>query len=271
MRLRNNIDKIRLSFYKDKEPYLNLYNIMGFYPHRLKLYQTALRHRSCHDAGRGNVNNERLEFLGDAVLGAVVADILYKKYTKRQEGFLTTLRSKLVCRETLNQLAVTIGLDKLVLHSNNLQLTRHSSLNGNAFEAFIGAIYLDRGYRFCYQFMEEVIFAKYLDIEKISSTDANFKSKLIEWCQKHQLKIVFEVKETKEDNASKFFSEVFIEGVFCGKGVGYSKKDSHQGAAHSALKKVQGDVGFVNKLFDARTANKKAKEQNDISQEQKQE
>ena len=242
---------------------------MGFYPHRLKLYQTALRHRSCHDGGRGNVNNERLEFLGDAVLGAVVADILYKKYNKRQEGFLTTLRSKLVCRETLNRLAVTIGLDKLVLHSNNLQMTRNSSLNGNAFEAFIGAIYLDRGYKFCYQFMEEVIYAKYLNIDKISTTDDNYKSKLIEWCQKHQLKVNFQVtNETMEDNVPKFFSEVYIEGVFCGKGVGYNKKDSHQGAANSALKKVHGDVSFVNKLFEARNANKSAKSQSAADKEQ---
>ena len=177
MRIRNKIDKIRLSFLKDKEPYLNLYKIMGFYPHRLMLYQTALRHRSCQGKQKSNLNNERLEFLGDAVLGAIVADILYNKYRNRQEGFLTTLRSKLVKRETLNQLAVQIGLDKLVLHSSHLHVTRNSSLNGNAFEAFIGAIYLDRGYKRCYQFMTERIFAHYLNIEKIANTEENFKSK----------------------------------------------------------------------------------------------
>ena len=258
MRICNSIDKIRLSFIRNQEPYFNLYKIMGFYPHHIKLYETALRHRSCHDGTHGKVNNERLEFLGDAVLGAVVADILFKKYANRQEGFLTTLRSKLVCRETLNQLAVTIGLDKLVLHGNNFQFTRRSSLNGNAFEAFIGAIYLDRGYSYCYKFMQDRIFANYLDIDKISTTDDNFKSKLIEWCQKHQLKVSFQVSdETVENNVPKFFCEVSIEGVFCGKGVGYSKKDSHQGAAHSALKKVRGDVSFVNKLFEARAANNK--------------
>lgn len=255
MRIRNKIDKIRLSFLKDKEPYLNLYKIMGFYPHRLMLYQTALRHRSCQGKQKSNLNNERLEFLGDAVLGAIVADILYNKYRNRQEGFLTTLRSKLVKRETLNQLAVQIGLDKLVLHSSHLHVTRNSSLNGNAFEAFIGAIYLDRGYKRCYQFMTERIFAHYLNIEKIANTEENFKSMLIEWCQKGQLKVTFETTdEFKEDNTPKFVSEVFIEGISCGKGSGYTKKESHQNASRSAIGKVKSDVGFVNKLFEAHNA-----------------
>ena len=255
MHISNHIDKIRLYFRKDKEPYLNLYKIMGFYPHNLSLYKTALRHRSCHENGEGNKNNERLEFLGDAILGAVVADILYKKYKKRQEGFLTTLRSKLVCRETLNKLAVTIGLNKLVLYSSSYQFTHNSSLNGNAFEAFIGAIYLDRGYYYCYKFMEESIFAHHLNIEKIATTEDNYKSKLIEWCQKHQLKVAFQMtSETMEGNTPKFTSEVIIEGIICGKGIGYTKKESHQNAAHAAMSKVRGDVAFVNKLFAAHNA-----------------
>ncbi len=258
MRIGNYIDKVRLSLRKDKEPYLNLYSIMGFYPHDLKIYQTALRHRSC-SGHNSNVSNERLEFLGDAVLGAVVADVLYKKYPNKQEGFLTTLRSKLVCRETLNKLAVQVGLDKLVLHSEHFHMTHNSSLNGNAFEAFFGAIYLDRGYDYCYQFMTEVIFAHYLNIGKIATVDDNYKSKLIEWCQKHQLKVNFEiVSEKMEGNNPKFVSQVLIEGVACGKGSGYSKKESHQTAARTAMQKVKSDVNFVNRLFEARNAQREA-------------
>lgn len=233
---------------------------MGFYPHNPKLYQTALRHRSCHvpHTKKGeNINNERLEFLGDAVLSAVVAEILYKRYNKNQEGFLTTLRSKLVKRETLNQLAVQIGLDKLVLHSNNIPLTHNSSMNGNAFEAFLGAIYLDRGYNYCKWFMTEKIFSTHIDIDKIANTEENFKSMLIEWCQKNQLKVQFKIvgEEIESSNVPKFYSEVDIEGVTCGHGNGYTKKESHQNAARSAMKKVKSNVAFVNKLFEARNKN----------------
>ncbi|MBR4591557.1 MAG: ribonuclease III [Bacteroidaceae bacterium] len=256
----NVIDKIRLTFIKNKEPYLNLYNIMGFYPHNPRLYQTALRHRSCHNphTKKGeSTNNERLEFLGDAVLSAVVADILYKQYNKSQEGFLTTLRSKLVKRETLNQLAVQIGLDKLVLHSNNVPITHNSYMNGNAFEAFLGAIYLDRGYKYCKWFMDNKIFNKHLDIDKIAKTEENFKSMLIEWCQKNQLKVQFKIvdEEMESNNVPKFYSIVDIEGVVCGHGNGYTKKESHQNAARSAMKKVKSNVAFVNKLYETRNQN----------------
>lgn len=256
--LENYIDKIRLLFRKDKEPFLKLYDIMGFYPHDISIYTQALMHRSCRQRGGNNkmVNNERLEFLGDALLSAVVADVLYERFKGQQEGFLTTLRSKIVKRETLNELAVNIGLDKLVRHSDHVGNAHNNYMNGNAFEAFFAAIYLDRGYDYCMQFMKERIFTKYIDIDKISVKEENFKSKLIEWCQHYQCKFDFVVTAEKLEggNAPKFFSEVVIEGVSCGKGTGYSKKESHQQAAQSAYKKVRSNVGFVNQLMEMRNS-----------------
>lgn len=248
------LDKIRLFFRKEKEPFLNLYNILGFIPDDISLYQIALRHKS-FKAGGSKVNNERMEFLGDAILGAIVADILYVKYPKEQEGYLTDLRSKLVKRESLNRLAVQIGLDKLVKHSDKMVATHNSYMNGNAFEAFIGAIYLDKGYDACKEFIGERILTHTVDVNKVANKEENFKSRLIEWCQKYQLECEFKItgeKKIADQNAIKFFSEITIEGVTCGKGSGFSKKESHQKAAKDVMKTLKSNVPFVNSLFDAR-------------------
>ncbi|MCR4834878.1 MAG: ribonuclease III [Bacteroidaceae bacterium] len=229
---------------------------MGFYPHDLSLYRVALMHRSTTSTNRQmrHINNERLEFLGDAILGAVVADIVYERYKDQQEGFLTTLRSKIVKRETLNDLAVKIGLDKLVIHSDRIASSHNNYMNGNAFEAFIGAIYLDRGYDFCMSFIKERILQYYINIDKMSQKEENYKSKIIEWCQRYQCQFDFVITNEKMEagNAPKFYAEVVIEGLTCGKGTGYSKKESHQNASHQAFKKVQSDVNFVNSIMDRR-------------------
>ena len=254
--IENAIDHVRLLLRKDKEPYLRLYSIMGFYPHDLSLYRVALMHRSTTSTNRQmrHINNERLEFLGDAILGAVVADIVYERYKDQQEGFLTTLRSKSVKRETLNDLAVKIGLDKLVIHSDRIASSHNNYMNGNAFEAFIGAIYLDRGYDFCMSFIKERILQYYINIDKMSQKEENYKSKIIEWCQRYQCQFDFVITNEKMEagNAPKFYAEVVIEGLTCGKGTGYSKKESHQNASHQAFKKVQSDVYFVNSIMDRR-------------------
>ena len=261
------LDTIRLLFISEKKPFLHLKSILGFYPHNIKLYQMALIHKSVayyeHEKQKkekkfiGNtsknrasnitlarINNERLEFLGDAVLGAVVSDILYQNYGKKQEGFLTNLRSKLVCRKTLNKLAVDIGLDKLIKHTGAVTTGHNSFMNGNAFEAFIGAIYLDRGYNHCYRFMNDVVFKRYINIDKEAKQNGNFKSSLIEWCQKHQFQFTFVQEEYRENNCRNvpvFHSQVLIEGISCGFGDGYSKKESDQNAAKEALKNVKCD------------------------------
>ena len=272
--IENTIDRVRLLLRKDKEPYLRLYNIMGFYPHDLSLYRVALMHRSTTSTNRKmrHVNNERLEFLGDAILGAVVADIVYDRYKKQQEGFLTTLRSKIVKRETLNELAVKIGLDKLVIHSERMIAAHNNYMNGNAFEAFIGAIYMDRGYEYCMYFMKERILQDFIDIDRMSNKEENYKSKIIEWCQHYQCQFDFVVTDEKMEsgNAPKFFSEVHIEDVVCGKGTGYSKKESHQQAAQQAYRKVQSDVKFVNMLIDRRNQRINGKKEAQPQQSQKQ-
>ena len=194
--LRNQIDKIRLLFRKDKESYFFFYKILGFYPRNIQLYQQALLHKSTSirsEKGRP-LNNERLEFLGDAILDAIVGDIVYKHFEGRREGFLTNTRSKIVQRETLNKLAVEIGLDKLVKYSTRSS-SHNSYMYGNAFEAFIGAIYLDQGYERCKRFMEEKIFKNYIDLDKMSRKEVNFKSKLIEWSQKSKVEVSFELIE----------------------------------------------------------------------------
>jgi len=254
--IENTIDHVRLLLRKDKEPYLRLYNIMGFYPHDLSLYRVALMHRSTTSNNRQmrHINNERLEFLGDAILGAVVTDIVYERYKNQQEGFLTTLRSKIVKRETLNDLAVKIGLDKLLIHSDRLISSHNNYMNGNAFEAFMGAIYLDRGYDYCMYFIKERILTRYINIDKMSQKEENYKSKIIEWCQHYQCQFDFVITNEKMEagNAPKFYAEVMVENVSCGKGSGYSKKESHQNAAQQAFKKVQSDVSFVNSIMERR-------------------
>lgn len=240
--LRNLTEKIRLLFVKNRASYLCFYKILGFVPRDITLYQQALMHKSLTqrtDEGRP-VNNERLEFLGDAILDAVVADIVYKHFEGKREGFLTNTRSKIVQRETLNKLAVQIGLDKLMKYATRSS-SHNSYMYGNAFEAFIGAIYLDRGYADCKRFIEERIFVPFIDLEKLSRKEVNFKSKLIEWSQKNKYVISFELIEQclDKENNPIFRSEVLVEGLAAGAGTGYSKKESQQNAADMALRKLK--------------------------------
>ena len=161
---------------------MSLSKILGFYPDNLQIYEQALLHKSSSvETGDGKwLNNERLEFLGDAILDAVVADIVYLHFEGKREGFLTNTRSKIVQRETLNKLAVEIGLDKLIKSSTRTS-SHNSYMYGNAFEAFVGAIYIDQGYDKCKMFLEEKIIKRYIDLDKLSRKEVNFKSKLIEW------------------------------------------------------------------------------------------
>ena len=261
--LRNQIDKIRLLFRKDRESYLCFYRILGFFPRDIRIYHQALLHKSTllrSEEGRP-LNNERLEFLGDAILDAIVGDIVYRHFEGRREGFLTNTRSKIVQRETLNKLAVEIGLDKLVKYSSRSS-SHNSYMYGNAFEAFIGAIYLDQGYDRCKQFMEQKIFRHYIDLDKMSRKEVNFKSKLIEWSQKNKMEVSFELIEQflDKENNPMFHTEVRIEGVSAGKGTGYSKKESQQNAAQMALKKLKSDRDLLAGI-EAAKAHAEAEEQ----------
>ena len=239
--LRNQIDKIRLLFRKDRESYLCFYRILGFFPRNIKVYQQALLHKSTllrSEKGRP-LNNERLEFLGDAILDAIVGDIVFRHFEGRREGFLTNTRSKIVQRETLNKLAVEIGLDKLV-KSSTRSSSHNSYMYGNAFEAFIGAIYIDQGYERCMQFMKERIFKNYIDLEKMSRKEVNFKSKLIEWSQKNKMEVSFELIEQflDKDYNPMFHTEVRIEGLSAGKG----EVDAAKLANHAQVQAVAAPV-----------------------------
>lgn len=266
----NITDKIRLLFRKDKEPYLCFYRILGFYPHNISIYQQALLHKSSSiKAGKGRLlNNERLEFLGDAILDAVVADIVYKRFEGKREGFLTNTRSKIVQRETLNYIGKQIGLDKLIKYTTK-QSSHNSYMCGNAFEALIGAIYLDRGYGACKMFMEERIIKQYLNLEKISRKEVNFKSKLIEWSQKNKFEISFELLEQShdEDQNPVFESQILVENIAAGKGKGYSKKESQQEAAHETLNKIKNDPQFIDIIFAAKAEREKAENPTNTEEE----
>ena len=251
----NLIDRIRLLFRKDRESYLCFYRMLGFWPRDIRFYEQSLLHKSLSVKSEqgGFVNNERLEFLGDAILDAVVADIVYRNFEGKREGFLTNTRSKIVSRESLNHVADQIGLSKLIKYSIR-NSTHNSNVGGNAFEALIGAIYLDRGYEYCKYFMEHRIIGQYIDLKKVSRKEVNFKSKLIEWSQKNKVLLRYELvsQSLDEFNSPIFETEVFLEGISVSKGKGYSKKESQQNAAHESMNKIKKDSVFVETLFAAK-------------------
>jgi ribonuclease-3 len=237
--------------------------MLGFYPHDIRIYEQALLHRSSSvKSNQGRlVNNERLEFLGDAILDAVVGDIVYQKFEGKREGFLTNTRSKIVSRESLNHVAEQIGLSKLIKFSIR-HASHNSYMGGNAFEALVGAIYLDRGYAYCKDFMENRIIGQYMDLNKVSRKEVNFKSKLIEWSQKNKVTIVFDLinQSLDEFNSPVFESEVLIEGIHACKGKGYSKKESQQIAAHETLNRIKKDSAFVESIFAAKALREEPQE-----------
>ena len=234
----NIIDRIRLPFRKEKELYSSLYQIMGLYPHNISYYKMALMHKSVmHRNKKGKpVNNERLEFLGDAILDATVGDIVYRHFSGKREGFLTNTRSKLVQRDTLNKLANELGINKLILSSGHT-ISHNSYMGGNAFEALVGALYLDRGYDACMVFLKERILKQIINIDKVAYKEVNFKSKLIEWSQKNRIKLNFKLlEEAKDKDGSPVFSyQIILEGIEGCSGKGFSKKESQQKASKDTL------------------------------------
>ena len=233
--------KVRLLFRLEKDPYLRFfYSLLGFLPQDISLYKLALRHRSNgFDHRRGN-NNERLEFLGDAILEAVVTDVLYRHFPDKMEGFLSNTRAKIVQRETMNRLALEMGLDQFLSVNQNVAL---SSINiyGNALEAVIGAVYLDRGYNRAVQFVKNKLLKSHLDLSEVAVEEINFKSHLIEWGQKRKIGVSFSSVDIAPATAKvpEFKTEVIIGVKIAGTGVGGSKKESQQRAAEEALGKIK--------------------------------
>ena len=254
--LSNLLDRIKLHFQKDSELRKALHGMLGFYPRNLEIYRIALAHKSHvyrNRKGR-SFNNERLEFLGDAILEAVVSDIVFHRFERRSEGFLTSTRSKIVQRSSLNRLAKEIGLERL-LQVPSQRRGHNSNIGGNAFEALVGAIYLDRGYKTCQWFVENKIVGCLLDIENVANKEVNFKSKLLEWTQKNRVQVDFENEETlDEKNDSPLFnSTILLEGLTAGEGRGYSKKESQQRASRDALTRLRREPLFVESIFDEKS------------------
>ena len=255
--MKNLFDRAKLFFSKDREFRSALYDIMGFCPHNIDLYRTAFAHKSqeyrSKKLGNKPLNNERLEFLGDAVLETVVSHIVYRHFPNKREGFLTNTRSKIVSRESLGKLAKELHIDRLI-QSQTHSRTHNSYLGGNSFEALMGAIYLDRGFRYAFRFVEQRIIGAVLDLESVASKEVNFKSKLLEWSQKNRIRLEFKDSATDTDKANgpSFLTTIVIEGLYAGEGMGYSKKESHQTAAKDALTKLRREPQFLDSVFRAK-------------------
>lgn len=220
----------------------SLKKILGFKPGNLKIYENAFIHRSASFTlpdGK-KVNNERLEYLGDAVLDAILSDYLFGLFPDANEGFLTKIRSRIVNREVLNQLALAMGIDKILISHINVQHPTQN-LYGDAFEALLGAIFLDKGFKRTKKLFLKKVLNKYLDINKVVNTDTDYKSLVFEWVQKNKSDLVFTYKEEYNFQKKKsiFSAILFIDKQEFGKGIGSSKKEAEQEAARLALKRIK--------------------------------
>jgi ribonuclease-3 len=237
------LSRLKLLSQEDKKLIASIQHIVGSRPVNLKPYKIATQHSSI---AKPTVNgfkesNERLEFLGDAVLGLVVADYLFKIYPFKDEGFLTELRSRIVSRDSLNNVARKIGVNHIVkFDARRKTPNSHKSIYGNTLEALIGAVYLDRGFKTCQQFIVSKLLIEQYDIDEILSTTKNYKSKLIEWTQKNGKTISFEHLETKEKSHYKeFVMQVLIDDEPRARGQGLSKKKAEQDASREACKTLE--------------------------------
>ncbi|MEG1635773.1 MAG: ribonuclease III [Rikenellaceae bacterium] len=231
----------RRVFSKNKHFYKIIHNLFGIYANNIELYKLALIHKSASlQLEDGTfINNERLEFLGDAVIEAVVSDMIYIEYPFEDEGFLTQLRSKIVSRNSLNDISEKIGLSEHIISQNNLPST-NKHLSGDAFEAMMGAIYLDKGYDYANRLLINKIFAQYIDLSSITETETDFKSRLIEWCQKNRQKAIIDSKQSNlfSEQHPQFQTEISIGSKVISYGIGDSKKEAEQRAAKNALEKL---------------------------------
>ena len=226
---------IRRNFGRNKSYYKIIDDMFGFIPNNIELYKLALVHKSASiDIGGQTINNERLEFLGDAVLESITSDYLFIEYPEYDEGKLTKLRSKLVSRQSLNAIACKLGLDKHIICCRSINATQ-KHIFGDAFEAMIGAIYLDQGYNFANRLLINKIYSTNLSLEEVDETETDFKSRLIEWGQKNHHTVVFRTKGTPTGAGAtrSFRCTILIDNLEVGHGIGTSKKEAEQHAAQS--------------------------------------
>lgn len=224
-----------LAYKRSSDKHLSEYinNILGFYPRNVVLYQLAFTHKSVSDekVGKYRLSNERLEYLGDAVLEIVVADYLFRKFPTEQEGFLTEMRSRIVSRASLNRLSQKLGFEDFIKHAPDTG-GGFRSIGGNAFEALMGAIYLDRGFEFAKNIVINRIIKMHIDLDQLQQTDVNFKSKLLEWSQKHKKHTSFNLLNGNGANHQKLYVvQVVINDEEFGQASDYSIKGAEQLAA----------------------------------------
>ena len=252
----NAISLIKLLFIKEKELYVFIHRITGYYPRDIRPYELAMVHRSkpVKLANGSWANNERLEYLGDAVLDTVVADFLYHTYPGKHEGFLTSTRAKIVQRESLNRIGNSLHLDSHV-HALTHSSSHNSYICGNALEALVGAIYLDQGHKRCRKFIINRLIKKHFDLNNLVKTEQNFKSRLIEWTQKYHITIEYELVDsyTDSDKNPVFRTAVILGGIYASDAVGYSKKESHQSASKKALDRLKQDQQFCEQVLATAT------------------
>ena len=226
----------RRNFGRDKAYYRIVDDMFGFIPHNIELYKLALIHKSASlilEDGRA-INNERLEFLGDAVIEAVTSDYLFIEFPDRDEGFMTQLRSRIVSRQSLNELAVHLGLDRQVISNSGAGIVQ-KHIYGDAFEAMMGAIYLDQGYDFVNRLLINGIYYRYLNLDELIESETDFKSRLIEWSQKNHHRILFRTDHDQGYSSAHpvFRCMVLVDDIEVGHGSGDSKKEAEQQAAFS--------------------------------------
>jgi ribonuclease-3 len=229
-----------VQFAKDKVLYTAIKNLLGFYPRNINLYKVALSHKSAPQVWlKGQqVNNERMEYLGDAVLSSVVADYLYKKFPYQNEGFLTEMRSRIVSRSRFNKLSLKMGLNKLIFQGS-VSFTSSKSIFGDTFEALIGAIYLDRGYNFTRKTIIRRIIDVHLDVDEIERTDTNFKSRILEYAQREKRQLEFKVmQEIGEGHRKQYLVELFLDNESVSRGQDFSIKAAEQIAAEKACEEL---------------------------------
>ncbi len=211
----------------------SIHNIFGFYPKNIELYKLAFTHKSMSIKATGyNISNERLEFLGDAVLSTIVAQFLFKKYPTKQEGFMTEMRSKIVSRASLNKLSLKFGFENLINYARTNEHGKSKSMGGNAFEAFTGALFLDYGYNFAYKIMVNRVIKMHIDLKDLENNETNYKSKLLEWAQRQKRRVVFNQVAVKGIGYDKLYHiQVTIDDEEYGKAADHSIKGAEQLAA----------------------------------------
>lgn len=231
---------IKLLFKKEREFCCSLYDIIGFCPKNTLYYHRALTTPSAYANSRikndflEGVTNERMEFLGDAILGNFVALYVYNRYKKKDEGFLTDMRSRFVKRKSLGYLCNEIGLSKLITKSSLEHRFHNSYVTGNVIEAFICAVYLDLGVRKCKLFIEEKLIKPYFD--KMVNFDPDYKTIFMQQCQKYKLEAQFVTEQSGTEHEPVFCTTIVLDGKEIGKGTGFTKKESHQKACSQATK-----------------------------------